>query len=156
MPASANFDESRPPVRSERVRRRSESPSFESTRIGLSRVRSQYFKRKFPQTSDAAQQSRPCARGRRKKFACALNHLRGAVRRTRLLLLQSVNEIVKRNFGGRLIDEVPIEFAAGLQCLHRHAGKADRGGELLRILRLVGIVHLAERALEQKVGGIVR
>ncbi len=116
------------------MRRPSESPLFESTRIGLSRVRSQYFKRKFPQAFEAARKISHCLGGPRTNFACAMNYLRGASGRGHSLLLQNVNVIVKIDFDGRLIDKVPVEFATGLQSLNWRAGKADRGGKLLRIL----------------------
>jgi hypothetical protein len=77
MPASAENYLIRP-FRRERVRRLAESPTFESTRISLSRVRSQYFKRKFPQDSDedseedfdAARKEPPCMRDRQKVRLC--------------------------------------------------------------------------------------
>jgi hypothetical protein len=78
---------------------------FESTRIGLSRVRSQYFFNFCPTLFRGAD---------RAKKSCAQSHLRGDPARStqRLLLLQGVDVIVETDFGGGLIDEMPIDVAA--------------------------------------------
>jgi hypothetical protein len=60
------------------------------------------------------------------KKSFALNHLRGARQFQGLLLLQSVDVIVETAFDRRLIDEVPVDLATGLQRLKRRAGETQR------------------------------
>src|ERR1700755_2363247 len=70
----------------------------------------------------------------------------------RLLLLQRIDPVVETDLHRRLIDEMPVELAAGLERGEGFAGEAEGGGELVGIDRRIARAHLAERGLEQ-IGG---
>jgi hypothetical protein len=112
----------------------------------LSRVRSQYFFNFCPTLFRGAD---------RAKKSCAQSHLRGdAARLTQHpLLLQGVDVVVETDFGGGVIDEMPVDTAAGFQRLERRAGvRALPAPGLERaIIRVTaGSQHADERTIRRR------
>src|ERR1700687_2099238 len=119
-------------------------------------------RRAFPPEQTAASPSRRKETAVRRMpldAACSSGNIstfeRAALSGATLLLLQRIDVLVEANFRGRGIDEMKVDLAAGFQRPDGLAGKAERGGELVRIDRLVLRLHFLESPLEQHVGGVI-
>src|SRR5208337_5008102 len=71
------------------------------------------------------------------------------------LLLQRIDVIVEARLCRGAIGEMEVDLAARLQRVDTRRWKAQRGRDLLRIGGFVLRLHLAERALENHVRGVV-